>query len=154
MNYPFLCLSTQHLQESVWHQLVLGRREFLIFTGKFQLIVSLWGKQIIQYKRRQRMIKAVSHDNVAWLFMDTFCRMLSLIHTGDFSARNRREITERVKTEIAENRMISRREIAEKSYEIGCIAEKSYDLRNHSMLWFLRSYEKSARYRREITNVN
>ena len=60
---------------------------------------------------------------------------LCLIHT-------QREITEGWKPRWPRRIL---RYLGKKSYDIGCISEKSYDLRNHSMLWFLRSYEKSAR---------
>ena len=35
-------------------KLGIGRREFLILAGKFQLIDSLWGKQISHYKHKRR----------------------------------------------------------------------------------------------------
>ena len=63
-----------------------------------------------------------------------------------------REITEvgGVKTEIAENRMISRREIGENSYEIGCIADFSYDLRRPIIAYYDFS-DHNMRNRREIS---
>ena len=42
-------------------KLGIGRREFSILAGKFQLVDSLWGKQIPHYKHRRRMIYTVCH---------------------------------------------------------------------------------------------
>ena len=49
-----------------------GRREFLILVGKFQLVDSLWGKQVPQYKHRRRSINTVFHTIfVTWLCLNT-----------------------------------------------------------------------------------
>ena len=37
-------------------KLGIGRREFLILAGKFQLVDSLWGKQVPHYKHKRRSI--------------------------------------------------------------------------------------------------
>ena len=68
-NSPFLSLATYLLLEKWFNsknfEIVskpeTGRKEFLILVGKFQLVDSLWGKQVPHYKHRRRSINTVSH---------------------------------------------------------------------------------------------
>ena len=109
---------------------VLTKQNYSISWQMFLFIPVLWHmipRLGVQMWRSSRGTRAVCHPKI--LFRKKKC----LIQTGDFLPKG-------VKTEIAEDRMISWRFLGEKSYEIGCIAKKSYDLRNHSMLWFMYYY--------------